>query len=118
VFNSIIANNFNRGDNVDLVGSIYANHSLLLNIDSALVFGRYDLIARDPQLSNLADHGGPTLTMLPASTSPVIDAGEDVISLKVDQRGKPRPSGAFADIGAVELQPSDDTIFKNGFDSS
>ena len=118
VFNSIIANNFNRGDNVDLDSSIYANHSLLGNIDNALVFGRYNQIAKDPQLGNLADHGGPTLTMLPASTSPVVDAGEDVISLKVDQRGKPRPSGTFADIGAVELQPSDDTIFKNGFDSS
>jgi CSLREA domain-containing protein len=71
------------------------------------------LIGVDPQLGSLGDHGGPTATMLPAGTSPVIDQGRSPQSLKVDQRNAPRlvdtalpnPSGGGdgTDIGAVEL---------------
>ncbi|MCX6400533.1 MAG: putative Ig domain-containing protein [Propionibacteriales bacterium] len=57
----------------------------------------------DPQLSALADNGGPTLTQLPSRSSVLLDkiagpCGGDA----VDQRGLVRPSGAKCDIGAVE----------------
>lgn len=67
-----------------------------------------------PQVGPLADNGGPTKTMLPAVSSPVVNKGSS--PLTVDQRGLIRPidfnsipfssaDGANgADIGAVELQ--------------
>jgi predicted outer membrane repeat protein len=70
----------------------------------------------DALLWPLADNGGPTETMLPASASPAIDHGTSS-GLTTDQRGRPRPQdllgvpnaagGDGADIGAVELQPGE-----------
>jgi CSLREA domain-containing protein len=66
-----------------------------------------------PQLGPLTNNGGPTQTMLPAATSPVIDQGKAAAGLTTDQRGDPRsvvqsgvtepPGGDGTDIGAVEL---------------
>jgi hypothetical protein len=73
------------------------------------------LVGVNPQLGSLANNGGPTRTMLPASTSPVVDKGKS-FGLNTDQRGLTRPvefpgvansaaAGADgADMGAVELQ--------------
>jgi hypothetical protein len=73
-----------------------------------------DIVDTDPQLGPLGANGGPTLTMLPAQTSPLVDAGSS-FGLTTDQRGLPRPiddprvansivPGADgAEIGAVEL---------------
>jgi len=75
-----------------------------------------NITGQDPQLAALANNGGPTPTMLPAATSPVIDKGSSAAT--TDQRGLKRPidfpafpnsaaAGAnAADIGAVELQPA------------
>jgi hypothetical protein len=69
----------------------------------------------NPQLGSLADNGGPTLTLLPATTSPLVDGvaigacssdGASGISPLTDQRGLPRPQFAGCDIGSVELQPA------------
>lgn len=51
----------------------------------------------DPQLGPLADHGGPTLTLLPAG--PVAGIGVDCPA--TDQRGEPRDIGSCA-AGSVE----------------
>jgi hypothetical protein len=73
-----------------------------------------DVVNTDPQLGPLADNGGLTQTMLPAQTSPLVDAGAS-FGLATDLRGAPRPAddprianstapGADgAEIGAVEL---------------
>lgn len=62
----------------------------------------------DPQLGALADNGGATPTLLPAVTSPLVDAvADDASDLAVDQRGVTRPQGEANDIGAVELAPAD-----------
>lgn len=53
----------------------------------------------DPQLSPLADNGGPTPTMMPAANSVVIGLGGDCPT--TDQRGEPRPATGCA-AGAVE----------------
>ncbi len=65
----------------------------------------------EPQLGSLGVNGGPTETMLPAGSSPVIGAGAGCIDptssarLAVDERGEPRPTGTAAcDIGAVQVQ--------------
>ncbi len=67
-----------------------------------------DLPATDPLLGPIADNGGPTLTNLPLSGSPAIDAGSNVGCPTSDQRGASRPldggSGfTTCDIGAVEV---------------
>jgi CSLREA domain-containing protein len=79
-----------------------------------------DQINTEPGLDPLADNGGPTETMSPASTSPVVDQGT-AAGDSVDQRGyvRPRlitaitPSDDGSDIGAFELQttrPSPDSL--------
>jgi hypothetical protein len=58
----------------------------------------------DPQVSALADNGGPTETMAIADTSPAIDMGDTGTSLgpvpAIDQRSLPRD--ARPDVGAYE----------------
>jgi hypothetical protein len=58
----------------------------------------------DPKLSQLADNGGPTLTMALLPGSPAINAGDPADTPSTDQRGVPRPQGAGVDIGAYEYQ--------------
>lgn len=72
----------------------------------------HDLLATDPQLpTSLGNNGGPTQTLAPATTSPVLRAGgacTDPTSappnqpLGSDQRGLPRT--APCDIGAFQAQ--------------
>jgi len=57
---------------------------------------------KNPQLSPLADNGGPTLTHMIASSSPVINQGSNPNFLGFDQRGLPRALGGAPDVGAVE----------------
>ena len=58
----------------------------------------------DPELGPLADNGGPTLTRLPAATSP-LGGLVPVASCTVttDQRGVARPQGAACEAGSVEI---------------
>jgi len=59
-------------------------------------------------VSSLADHGGPTETLLPEVGSPLLDAiptGTAELcdsTVTEDQRGAARPSGPACDIGSVE----------------
>jgi Right handed beta helix region len=53
----------------------------------------------DPKLAGLADNGGPTQTMMPATDSPVLGVGTGCPA--TDQRGNPR-SASGCDAGAVE----------------
>ncbi|WP_022971191.1 choice-of-anchor Q domain-containing protein, partial [Xanthomonas maliensis] len=55
----------------------------------------------DPLLGAPANNGGPTLTQLPASTSPARNLGSNCRS--IDQRGDPR-STSVCDAGAVQIQ--------------
>ena len=65
--------------------------------------GDNDLLG-DPDLGALANNGGPTDTMLPASGSPEVGAipSSDPNCTGTDQRGVSRPLGAGCTIGAVE----------------
>ena len=62
-----------------------------------------------PELGDLADNGGPTLTILPIPGSPLIDGGVLDRCESTDQRGFARPADgdhddvASCDIGAVEV---------------
>ncbi len=75
-----------------------------------------DLVGQDPGLNGLQSNGGPTPTMAPAITSPVIDSGSS-FGLSTDERGAARPvdlpgypnapGSDGADIGAVETQANE-----------
>ncbi len=71
-----------------------------LSDDSSCGFGAGDGIA-DLKLGPLADHGGPTRTLLPGPGSPALDAGSG--GPAADQRGIARPQGSAVDVGAVEV---------------
>ena len=65
----------------------------------------------DPQLGALTDNGGPTLTMLPSATSPLVGevaAGACTAQVTADQRGVTRPRGAACTVGAVEVESPPD----------
>jgi hypothetical protein len=112
--NSIVANNSSRFDDEDLAGTFASNHSLIKTPgSSASVSGSGNITGKDPQLGPLRDNGGSTLTMVPATTSPVIDTG--TADSTIDQRGAPRPAGAGNDMGAVERQYPEQLIFRSGF---
>jgi hypothetical protein len=102
--NSIIAGNANYEEVPDDIrGSIATEHGVNLVSTTAGIAAGFAGIVGTPNLSPLADNGGPTQTMLPLPGSPAINAG-GITTLTVDQRGLPRVVGAAVDIGAVEVQ--------------
>lgn len=87
-------------------GTLDANYSLIKDPGAANITGANNITGQDPQLGALANNGGPTETMLPAPTSPVIDAGDPAFTPPpaTDQRGLPRVVGGRVDMGSVEVQ--------------
>lgn len=85
--------------------SAAVDHSLIESPGTAtLTFGAGSLSGQDPQLGPLQfDEGSPTRTRDPLPGSAVIDAGI-AASSSLDQRYRPRTSGAATDMGAVETQ--------------
>src|SRR5437868_4561070 len=72
-----------------------------------------DQNGKSAQLGPLANNGGATQTHLPQPGSPAIDNGTGTGAPTNDQRGIHRPQGAATDIGAVEIQRSDNPILAN-----
>ncbi len=64
-----------------------------------------EFVSGEPLLGDLQDNGGPTLSMLPKSGSPAINAATACPADATDQRGVARPQGAACDLGAVERRP-------------
>lgn len=86
-------------------------YNVLGVLGSCGLSGPVPTVVADARLGALADNGGPTATMAPTTTSPLIDAvpaanctdaGGNVLS--IDQRFLARPLGGKCDIGAVELK--------------
>lgn len=69
------------------------------------------LSGSNPVLGSLANNTGPTMTLLPGTGSPAINAipagAAGCIANATDQRGiaRPQPAGGACDIGAVEVLP-------------
>jgi hypothetical protein len=80
----------------------------LVETQSALgggVFNGPAPITSDPQLSPLANNGGPgMLTMRPANTSPAVNAGDAATCPQFDERHYPRQRSS-CDLGALDLVP-------------
>ncbi|PYQ48343.1 MAG: hypothetical protein DMF59_16275 [Acidobacteria bacterium] len=101
---TILANSSSAND---LKGSTRAGGAQTANgtdnlIESQSGFTGSITSTADPQLGALANNDGPTRTHKPALTSPAVDASM-LGTPAVDQRGVPRPDGAFRDIGSVEF---------------
>jgi hypothetical protein len=116
IYNTILANNTNALYAQDAAGSFFVNHCLVTNATGITLApgSGSNITGQDPQLGPLTVNGGPTLSMLPSVTSPVLGKGTGGLSSSVDQRGLPRFS--VPDIGAVERQYPEVMIFRNGFD--
>ncbi|MEO8672950.1 MAG: choice-of-anchor Q domain-containing protein [Tahibacter sp.] len=118
LLSTIVANN-TAATGPDLSGNFLPNSSLIKNTSGAtLTAGNGNLsTGLDPLLGPLAVNGGPTLTLLPTATSPVLNAGDPSASglPPTDQRGLARISGGRVDIGAVERQTPEDVIFRGVF---
>lgn len=82
--------------------------------DTPLTTDGTDITGEDPQLGPLQFNDGPTETMVPAPTSPVLDQGKS-FGFITDQRGLARPfvlptitsvsaGGDHSDMGAVEVE--------------
>jgi Ca2+-binding RTX toxin-like protein len=111
--NTIVAGNTAATDG-DLAGNTSSgDYNLVQNVGDASLAGTHNITGKDPLLNTLANNGGPTFTMLPKSTSPVINHGSnalalypDALPLTTDQRGTgfARIVNTTVDIGAVEVQ--------------
>lgn len=101
--NTIVSNN---GQNCSGVFSSQG-HNLSDDTSCASSFtATGDLNNTDPYLLLFTDNGGWTMTHSLPPGSPAIDAADPNNFPATDQRGWPRPAGARADIGAVEVMAS------------
>ena len=106
---SIVAVNGVSAEDISAIGSaLTIERSMIGAIISPTVQTAFDAgpgnLTGDPQLGPLADNGGPTLTMLPAASSPVIDAGGRLVDAPpTDQRLGIRVVSDTVDMGAVEV---------------
>lgn len=108
--NSIVANSIS-GDDCSGQAADEALFSLWSDDSCTFTNGSGSQPNTDPLLGPLADNGGSTLTHMLLSGSPAIDMGTAVGAPTTDQRGLPRPYGAAYDIGAVEVQPTDNLFY-------
>jgi hypothetical protein len=106
----------NTNGTVTLSGTIVANSPSGGNASGTLTDNGYNLSSdatcafasvgslnnTDPVLSPLGDFGGLTPTLALLAGSPAVNTGDPVNFPPTDQRGRTRPSGPAADIGAFE----------------
>ncbi len=100
-----------KSNGYNLIGRTDGSSGWIISgANSDLLGGTTDNTKLIPLLSPLQNNGGPTYTMALQPNSAAIDAGDDAVAgaplgLLVDQRGRPRKSGAHVDIGAYEISP-------------
>ncbi|CAN5392064.1 hypothetical protein BH11PLA2_BH11PLA2_23420 [soil metagenome] len=106
VESSIVSGNTGAsGPDIFHTGTSNVNASAIGSATGFTVTGANNLaFGTNLLLGPLANNGGPTLTMLPAVTSPVVNKGSNLFGITLDQRGTgfPRVNGSTIDIGAVE----------------
>ncbi len=98
--NTLFTNSFNSPNCYD--GTIVSLGHNLDSGNSCRLNAAGDLTNTNPLLGPLADNGGPTPTHALLPGSPAIGTGDNNGCPSTDQRGVPRPQGAFCDIGAYE----------------
>ena len=120
IFNSIFWGSYTESgetpdiDDYDKTNLSYVASSILPSGCPDTLSVCLNVTAEDPKLGEPGDHGGATITLIPGPDGSAIDNGDNSACPLVDQRGVPRTDGR-CDIGAVEWRPSDESIFRNGF---
>ena len=121
VDNTVVSNNTAATSGPD-IAAWASGHTLNVNFSAVgdttgltIVGGNNIAPGTNLQLGALADNGGPTRTMAPGLTSPLLNAGSNArvpAGVTTDQRSGTidRIFGAAVDIGAVELQPNKVTV--------
>lgn len=99
LYNTIVAYSTSGGNCWGTVSDLGYN---LSSDASAGFYAPGSLNNTDPKLGPLDDYGGPTLTMALLTGSPAIDGASAAQAPATDQRGRSRPYGPAADIGAFE----------------
>ncbi len=103
---SILARNSSAGTSADAAGTVVSQGFNLVQTTNGLSgLDPTDLTGLEAMLGSLADHQGPTLTVVPQPGSPVVDRDTSAQVATIDQRGLSRPAGAGMDLGALELEP-------------
>lgn len=105
--NTVIAGNFQGCGVSGLAASFSSAGNNHIELNGSLMASPCPLSSSDrvgiaPALGPLAANGGPTPTMLPSASSPLLGRGDCAMG-DVDQRGRPRAVGPGCDIGAVEV---------------
>ncbi len=98
------------GGGIKSIGRLTLHNTIVAGNSSDNISGEFiatgtNLTAGKPGLAALGHHGGPVPTMPPLPGSPALDAAIGS-TFTNDQRGFPRPAGAAADLGAVEVTPA------------
>jgi CSLREA domain-containing protein/uncharacterized repeat protein (TIGR02543 family) len=102
VANTPASRNCSRGTGPFAAGDSLTAPGANLDSGTGCHLGTTDLSTTNPQLSPLANNGGPTQTRALGAASPAIDKYTATGCPSDDQRGFPRPAGSACDIGAVE----------------
>jgi hypothetical protein len=109
--NTIIADN-TAASGANCAGSFSSSGFNLESANTCGLTNTGDLVNTEPDLGELQDNGGSTLTRALPAGSPAVDTGSctDILGdpLGIDQRevARPQPTGGRCDIGAYELVQS------------
>jgi hypothetical protein len=100
----ILAGHLPAGADINGTGFTSADYNLIEDTSTGTITGTttHNITGTAPGLLPLANYGGPTSALLPAPTSPVINAGNPTPAATLDQRSFTRLVGTAADIGAIE----------------
>jgi hypothetical protein len=128
--NTIIAGNSTPGVGADFFGGLYSQDYNLIGSTAGTTFAgttTHNILNQSANLTQLANNGGQTQTMLPLTGSSAIDAvpvtnlppdrfdldgdNNKTEPVPFDQRGFSRVVGSYSDIGAVETHDPADTSF-------
>lgn len=117
--NSIVAGNNGISTSPDITNSsggiTSQGNNIIGNVGTSTGWIASDLLNVNPMLGALANNGGFTMTFLPMTGSPAINAGQNCVvdltcsannppfAVTTDQRGIARPQGSAVDIGSVEV---------------
>ncbi|MBP7686536.1 MAG: hypothetical protein KA765_01450 [Thermoflexales bacterium] len=97
-----LRNNVIAGGPLNCSGTpISVGHNLSSDATCKLT-GTLDITNTQPLLEAFANNGGPTFSLMPQASSPLVNMGDNNQCPLDDQRGVGRPIGPACDIGAIE----------------
>lgn len=113
LFGAVVVQNAVGGPNCEAGSTASVGYNFADDTTCGLTgTGDHQGVGLDALLGTLADNGGPGLTRLPRTGSPLLDAipaaacqTGPAAGITTDERGLPRPALDGCDIGAAEVQP-------------